>query len=141
MSYSAKADVLEQLDEDTLVQLTDDDGVGSIDNDKVTRAISSADATIDSYCQGRYTIPLSPVPDKIRDISVDIVIYNLFSRRDDTMPETRKDRHKEAIRFLEKVSEGKIELGAATPAPTNTRDSLDISSNTRIFTREKMEGF
>ena len=141
MSYSVQTDILEQLDEATLIQLTDDDGAGEIDDDKVTRAVADADATIDSYCQGRYTIPLSPVPDKIRQVSVDIAIYNLYSRRDDTAPEIRKDRYKEAVRFLEKVSDGKIDLGAATPAQVNTDNTVDITSNERIFTREKMDGF
>jgi len=141
MAYSTKSDILEQLDEEILIQLTDDAETGSVDDDKVTRAIADADATVDAYCQGRYTIPLSPVPGKIRQISVDIAIYNLFSRRDDTAPETRNDRYKAAIRFLEKVSEGKIELGATTPAATTTRDSVDIDYNDRIFTRDKLKGF
>jgi len=140
MAYCAQDDILDQLDESVLIQLTDPEGA-AIDEDVVTRAIEDADATIDSYCQGRYTIPLSPVPDKIRQISVDIAIYNLFSRRGDTAPEIRKDRHKEAIRFLEAVRDGKIRLGAATPAPANTPDTVNISGNKRIFDRDKMRGF
>ena len=140
MAYCTQDDILDQVDESVLIQLTDPDGA-AIDEDVVTRAIEDADATIDAYCQGRYTIPLSPVPDKIRQIGVDIAIYNLFSRRGDTAPEIRKDRHKEAIRFLEAVRDGKIRLGAATPAPANTRDTVNVSSNTRIFDRDKMSGF
>jgi phage gp36-like protein len=141
MPYSATDDIENQLEEAVLIQLTDDAGAGAVDDNIVARAIADADATIDAYCQGRYTVPLSPVPDKIRQVSVDIAIYNLYSRRDDTAPETRKDRYKEAIRFLEKVAAGQIELGAATPAKTNTGNSVDISSNTRIFDRDKMDGF
>ena len=141
MAYCIQDDILDQVDEAVLIQLTDDAGAGAVDADKVTRAIEDADGTIDAYCEGRYTIPLSPVPDKIRQISVDIAIYNLFSRRGDAAPEVRKDRHKEAIRFLEAVRDGKARLGAATPAPANTPDTVSISSNTRIFTRDKMSGF
>jgi len=141
MVYSAQSDILEQLDEETLIQLTDDYGTGLVDSDKVTRAIADADATIDAYCQGRYTVPLDPVPNKIRQVSVDLAIYNLYSRRDDTAPETRKDRNKEAIRFLEKVADGKIDLGSATPAPDTTGNAADIDYNDRIFTRDKLKGF
>ena len=141
MAYSTKSDILEQLDEAILIQLTDDDSIGAVDDDKVTRAIADADATIDAYCQGRYSIPLDPVPGKIRQICVDLDIYNLYSRRGDAAPEIRKDRHKEAIRFLEKVSEGKISLGASTPAPETTGNSVDINQNDRIFTRDEMSGF
>ncbi len=141
MSYSLQADILDQLDEVVLIELTDDAGAGVVDTDKVARAIEDADATIDAYCQERYTIPLSPVPDKIRSVSVDIAIYNLYSRRDDTVPDVRKDRHKENIRFLEMVAAGKIKLGASTPVESNTRDSVNITSNERAFTRTKMQGF
>ena len=141
MPYSVQDDILEQLDEVVLVELTDDGGAGVVDTDKVDRAIEDADATIDAYCQERYTLPLSPVPDKIRAVSVDIAIYNLYSRRDDTVPDVRKDRHKEDVRFLEMVAAGKIKLGASTPVESNTRDSVNITSNDRLFTRDTMKGF
>lgn len=141
MAYSTKGDILEQLDEAILIQLTDDDDLGVVNDDRVTRAIADADATIDAYCQGRYSIPLDPVPDKMRQVSVDLAIYNLYSRRGDAAPETRKDRHKEAIRFLEKVSEGKISLGASTPSPETTGNSVEIDQSDRIFTRDEMSGF
>ena len=140
MAYCTQDDILQQLSSDKLITLTSETG-DAADSDIVTRAIEDADATIDTYCQARYTVPLDPVPTRIREVSVDVSIYNLYSRRDDMIPYLRKDRHKEAIRFLEKVSEGKIELGASTPAPTNTGDTVDITYNDRIFTRTKMGGF
>jgi len=81
------------------------------------------------------------VPSKVRQISVDIAAYNLYSRSDLEMPEIRADRNKEAIRFLEKVAEGKIKLGSATPSPANTDNTVNMDSNDRNFTRDKMSGF
>lgn len=141
MAYCTRDNILERIDEAVLIQLTDDVGAGAIDDDKVTAAIADADATIDAYCQGRYTLPLSPVPAKITQLSVDISVYNLYSRSDLGMPDIRSERNKEAIRFLEKVSDGKIALGADTPAPANTENTVDIGYNDRIFTRDKMSGF
>jgi phage gp36-like protein len=141
MAYSAQADIFNQVESEVLIQLTDDENTGAVGEAVVTRAIADADATIDAYCQGRYNVPLSPVPEKIRQVSVDIAIYNLYSRRMDTMPEVRAERHKEAIRFLEKVADGKISIGADSPAPVNTSDGVDITTNERIFTRNKMSGF
>jgi len=139
--YCTQDDILNQLDVNTLILLTDDAGVGEVDETVVTRAVADADATIDSYCQGRYTVPLSPVPDKARQVSVDIAIYNLYSRRDDVAPEIRKDRYKEAVRWLEQVAAGKITLGSAAPAPGNTGHSVEFDSEDREFTRTKMTGF
>jgi phage gp36-like protein len=141
MSYCTQANILDRIDEATLISLTDEAGAGEVDDDKVAAAIADADATVDAYCQGRYTIPLSPVPPKITQISVDIALYNLYSQSDLDMPEVRKDRHAEAIRFLEKVAAGTINLGAATPAQANTDNAASIESGDRIFTRDKMTGF
>ncbi|MHB8772964.1 MAG: gp436 family protein [Syntrophales bacterium] len=141
MAYCTQANILNLISEATLISLTDDDGVGAVDAAKVTAAIADADATIDSYCQARYSIPLSPVPAKIAQISVDISVYNLYSRSDLEMPAGRKERNKDAIRFLEKVADGKIQLGASTPAPADTDNSVSMESGSRIFTRGKMEGF
>jgi phage gp36-like protein len=139
--YSTLDDIKKQVEEAVLVQLTDDAGAGAVDTDIVTWAITEADGVINSYCQGRYSLPLYPVPPRVVGLSVDIAIYNLYSRRVDEMPENRKDRYKEAIRFLELVAAGKVDLGAATPAPLNTGNSVDIESGTRVFTRGKMRGF
>jgi phage gp36-like protein len=141
MAYCTQANILDRIDEATLITLTDEAGAGEVDDTKVAAAIADADATIDAYCQGRYTIPLSPVPSKIMQVSIDIALYNLYSQSDLEMPEIRKDRNREAIRFLETAAAGKINLGAATPAQTHTDNTVEIDSGTRIFTRDKMSGF
>jgi phage gp36-like protein len=141
MPYCTQENILDRIDEATLIALTDEAGAGVVDGDKVAAAIADADATVDAYCQGRYTIPLSPVPPKITQLSVDIALYNLYSQSDLGMPEVRKDRHAEAIRFSEKVAAGTINLGSSTPAQANTDNAANIDSNARIFTREKMSGF
>ena len=138
MAYSTKSDILDQLDEDSLIQLTDDEGTGAVDDDKVDKAISGADAKIDSYCQSRYAIPLSPVPATILDISVDIAIYKLYSRRADTIPEIRRDNYKDAIRFLEKVAEGKIDLGVQPPPEAPGEG--DCTGGGLVGAREKVFG-
>ena len=141
MAYCTKEDILEQLPEQELITLTDDAGTGTVDEDVVNRAITDADATIDAYCQGRYALPLNPVPEMIRKLSVDIAIYNLYSRRNDVMPDVRTERYKNAIRFLERVAEGKIQLGASTPQPESTANSVNLTSDERIFNRENMGGY
>jgi phage gp36-like protein len=141
MAYCTQENILARIDEANLIQLTDEAGNGEIDDSKVTAAIADADATVDAYCQGRYTLPLSPVPPKITQVSVDIAVYNLYSHSDLAMPEIRQERNKDAIRFLEKVAAGTISLGAATPAPANTDNTVNVDYNDRIFTRGKMSGF
>ncbi len=142
MAYCTQSDIIEQLDEDILVQLTDDAGTGDVDESAVERAIADADAEIDAYCQGRYDIPLSPVPAMIRRISVDIAVYHLCSRRGEP-PDVRKDRYKNAVRFLEKVMTGGIKLGATEPTVTDGNQPVRVttSKDDRAFTMDKMSGF
>jgi len=139
MPYSTLEDILEQLDEDTLVGLSDDQDTGQIDESVVNRAISDADAEIDSYCGSRYSVPLSPVPPIIRKISVDIAIYNLFSRRD-APPEERRNRYKDAVEFLKQVAMGRASLGQddpdSTPAPA---ERPIITSSPKIFSRDSLK--
>jgi len=141
MAYCDQADIIALIGETALMQLTDDDGAGVIDSARVTRAIADADAAVDSYCQGLYTTPLSPVPAMITRIACDIAAYNLYSRRDMPMPDIRKDRNTAAIRFLELVAAGKVSLGADTPAPSDTQHSVDFNSSARKFTRGKLRDF
>lgn len=141
MPYSTKANILARIDAQTLIALTDEEGVGSIDDAKVAAAVADADATIDAYCQALYTVPLSPVSPKITQVSVDIALYNLYSQSDLEMPEIRKDRNREAIRFLEAAAAGKINLGTDTPAHADTGSFTSADSSSRIFTRDKLSGF
>ena len=140
MAYCTPSDITELIGQNTLIQLTDDAGLGEVDVVKVTKAITNADSTIDAYCQN--PTPFDPVPDKVAELSVDIAVYNLYSRSDLALPEIRKERKDAAIRFLEKVSEGKIsQLGATTPAPSTANDAAMSNSAERIFTLDKMKGF
>lgn len=141
MSYSAKTDILEQLDEDILIQLTDDNDAGIVDDDVVTRAIADADSEIDSYCGKRYAVPFTTIPNRLRKLSVDIAIYNLYSRRKGA-PEDRKTRYDNAIRFLKDVAKGLASLGEDDPDGSPADSNMpDIDQSDRIFTRDKMKGF
>jgi len=135
--YCAVADIIGIIGETTLTQLTDDLGVGGIDEQVVAKAIIAASATIDAYCQG----PISPVHPMIPGICVDLAVYNLYSRSDLALPEIRKDRYNNAISFLNKVAAGKISLGVKEPAPAGSNDSVESSSGPRIFDRNTMKGY
>lgn len=135
MPYSTQSDLLEQLEENVLIQLTDDSGSGEVDVSAVDRAIADADAEIDSYCGTRYTVPFSPVPVMIRKLSVDIAIYNLFSRRALDVADERQQRYDNAIRFLRDLAKGLISLGADAPAePDDSLPQASRDKEDRIFT-------
>jgi phage gp36-like protein len=141
MAYCTLDDIKpDQLTETELIQLTDDDDAGVVDESVVTKAIADADAEIDGYCGQRYTVPFTTVPAMIRKLSVDIAVYNLFSRRQGA-PEGRKTRYDAAIKFLERVADGKAVVTGVEGTTESAADRVSIESATRVFSRSNMEGF
>lgn len=96
--------------EQLIMDLTDDTETGEIDTTHVTRAVTDADALIDSYLAGRVSaLPLSPVPPIIAKISCEITIYNLYLRRyGGRIPEGIRERFTWAESKLKDIIAGKI---------------------------------
>jgi phage gp36-like protein len=134
MSYSALSDITDDLDEEILIQLTDDEDTGAVNESRVTAAIAKADAEIDSYLSKRYTLPLSSTPEVIKKLSVDIAIWNLYSRRN-KMEEVRKARYDAAVKLLVAMSKGDATLGI-DPEPAGGEQQIKASrtKDDRTFT-------
>jgi phage gp36-like protein len=143
VAYSTLDDIKKLVPEEVLVNLTDDEDTGSVNQARVDEAIEQADAEIDSYCGGRYSVPFSTTPDIVKKLSVDIAIYNLYSRTLQDFPEVRRERYRNAIRQLEGISKGTVSLGVdpAPSAPTDSAAETNKATDENVFTRDSMEGF
>lgn len=143
MSYSTLTDILKLIPEAAIIQLTDDEDTGSVVTARVDEAIAQADAEIDSYCGGRYKVPFATVPDICKKISVDIAIYNLYSRKAEEIPPTRAERYKNAIRQLEGIAKGMISIGEdpEPEAPTQSGIQMSKTSDDRIFDSESLTNY
>lgn len=138
MAYSSLSDFLEQLAEVELVSLTDDAGLGVVDQARIDWAIAKADAVIDAHMPaGKYVVPFSPVPALARSFSVDLGIFNLFARRPNVgaIPEAIKEQRAAALAYLKRVQAGESGMGidAATTPTTSTAVDMLVSSNDRLF--------
>lgn len=140
MAYCTLADIKGRISEEVLIQLTDDHEVGLVDAAIVNAAILDADSEIDGYCGTRYAVPLSPVPPRIRKCSAVIAVYNLFGRRT-AAPEEVTARYKNEVAFLRDVSKGLVSLGQDEPVAGASPDEPGISSQARVFSRDKLKGF
>jgi phage gp36-like protein len=141
--YSTLADIKKLLPEEVIVQLTDDEGLGAVGQARVDEAVTQADAEIDSYIGGRYSVPLSTVPDIVKKHSVDIAIYNLYSRVVQDVPEIRRERYKNAISQLKDIARGTVSLGMADPPAAADDGGAETNKPTdeNVFTRDSLEGF
>ena len=139
-SYAVLADVQDMVDDNELIQLTDDTGAGTVDTTLVASQLTKASNTIDGYLGARYALPLGTPPAILTDMCVDIAVYNMYGRRQGP-PDHWADRYKNTIAFLTKVSEGKITLGAGDPDGNGPADTPQVSGPGRIFTRDKLNGW
>jgi phage gp36-like protein len=144
MSYNTKDDILGEVSEDVLMQLTDDNNLGVVDDDKVAKALARADGEVDGYCGKRYQVPFDPVSEFIKALALDISVYNLYCRREN-VPEIRKTRHENALKNLVLIAKGTVTLGIpdTTPAPTAFSSAAPavLSGGDRQFSRKSLKGF
>jgi phage gp36-like protein len=79
----------------------------------------------------------------VKKLSVDISIYNLYSRVAQEMPEVRKNRYQNAVSTLKDIAKGVVSLGV-DPAPSSRDDSgaeTNKETDGNVFTRNSLEDF
>ncbi len=140
MAYCTQNDLLNQLTEAELIQLTDDAQAGTVDTTKVDAALAGATATIDAYAGGRYTLPLQ-ASEKIKQLCVDLAIYELEKRRRRIREATLGARDA-ALAFLRDLALGRAVLDQ--PAGVSAQSSgaeVKKTDAERIFSDDNLEGF
>jgi len=130
--YCTKADMLARGWEEELTQLTDNAGLGVIDDGILNQAIADASAEIDSYLQGRYSLPLTISVPNLTRICCDIARYYLFETK---VTEQVQGRYDAVIRYLKQVLKGEIKLGMEVPATTVVVNGAEMTSSTNVFGR------
>lgn len=109
--YGQLSDLEFYIDSDTLISLTDDEGVGAVHEDRVDIALETASITIDAYlAEAGIALPLVlPSPPLLKGICCSIAGYLLHVRRD-MASEIWKEKHDDAIVTLEKIATGTLSL-------------------------------
>jgi phage gp36-like protein len=132
--YCTKQKLIERFGEHELIQLTDHDmTAGAIVDAVLNRAIDDATAEINGYLTA-YTLPLATVPANFELIACNIVRYHLYK---DAATDLVKERYKQAIKYLESVSSGGINLAPDTSGTVvqTEGDYVTFSSSPSVFSR------
>ncbi|PJA76519.1 DUF1320 domain-containing protein, partial [bacterium CG_4_9_14_3_um_filter_65_15] len=108
MAYSSLQDLIDRFGEQELIELTDRDRLGQIDQAVIARAQADADAEIDGYLGGRVPVPLATVPGAVVRIACNLTRYYLWADR--ASDEVRR-RYEDGVKFLAAVGKGQIDLG------------------------------
>ena len=139
MAYCTQSDLLALIPIKELAELTADSG-DTPDSQVVAEAIERADAEIDAYLGLRHTLPLVPLPDQVKGLSMDMALYHLYSRRS-VVPTVRRQKYEAAISFLKLVAVGEavLEDSGDTSTGEPVQAGSEFTSATRIFTRNSQD--
>lgn len=144
MGYCTLDDLKDQIPETNIIQLTDDEGLGVVNQSRVDKAITTADSVIDGYLRGRYTLPLSTVPELVKTIAIDITVYKLYERRLELeMPEAMSNRYKNATKLLDQIQKGLVKLGIESPdtGPGQGNYKTNKTAEDRTFNKSVLDKF
>ncbi len=145
MAYCDIDDLKDNISETELIQLTDDANADVVDTDIITAMIEYADELIDGYLRGRYATPLSPIPDMIKSLSVDLAIYRLFWRRSkNQISDSMKDIYKQSIETLKGIQKGVIVLNIPDEGGPDTGDreiKTNKTSSSRLFDSDLLDQY
>src|SRR3990172_2247057 len=131
MTYATQQNMTDRFGSQELIELTDEDNAGSINAAALGVALTDADAEINSYLAGRYTLPLTQTSDELVRMACDIARYRLFDTR---ASEQVKARYDDAIKKLRDVSRGVASLGIdQSSQPVTVAGGATISSGGRDF--------
>lgn len=145
--YLELQDLIDELGEETLVQLTDDEGTGEINETRVLKAIEFAKGTFDAYARSRYSLPVPATP-FVKAANLDIAVFHFYKSRmqsADGIYKVRENAYKEAMQLLKDIQTGKagLDVPAVEETVTNPATSDEILTNAgrQKFTDDALKGF
>lgn len=138
MLYCSKQGLIDRFGEDELIQLTDRDSLGVINDDVLNRAIEDASTEMDAYLS-RFNFTADTLPKSLKPLACDIARYRLY---DEAPSEHITNRYNNAIKFLKSVNKGEITIGTNTQdSEVATTDLAQMQSAGTVFNRDNSSSF
>lgn len=116
-------DLLKEISLQELVELSDLNATGSINQEVIDDALNDAISFIESFI----FLPMSPTP-LLKKITVDFTIYEL-KRKNSLVSEADKELKKENEGYLQKMSTGRLK--------TSTKDTSEKKATSFAFRHKK----
>lgn len=138
MAYCTEAELVARFGDVEVADLLDRDNSGTADTNALASAQTDADALIDGYLAGRYSVPLASAPALIVGIAANLVRYILWGNN---APEEIRKRYDDSIARLKDLSAGKLTIPAESLAPLDDAGGVDYYADERIFTSTTLAGF
>jgi phage gp36-like protein len=135
--YGSLAAMINQFGERVLIDLTDRDDTGFIDEARIAQALTDAGSAMDVYIAARYPLPLPTTPPVLNNLVLDIARYKLDIQPDEAVTK----RHDDAIRVLSLIAKGEVSLGMPPESEPESIDTAEITSAGSVFSRENGKAF
>ena len=140
--YATRAQMVDLFGEPALALLTDGpfvDGAQAIADGPLDAAMRAAQAEVDGYLASVATLPLARVPDPVRLHACGIAYWYLDV---DNPTDGATARYRAAVRYLERVQDGKAGLGLADDGQAvATIGGADVDAPPRVFSDDRMGQF
>lgn len=141
MSYATLADLTAQFGDHEVIALTDRNRDGIPDQPLADSALQRASDTMDAYLAARYVLPLAVVPHQLVDVCCDIARYKLCGA-EVTETEAVRLRYKDALKTLELIRDGKIDIGLTVAGqPVEDIASVHVVGGGRLFDRNSLSDY
>lgn len=146
MSYASKADLIDRYGQRELVQTTDKAAppTGTINDTTVSRALSAADAEIDSRLGLLYAVPITgTVPQRVIDCACKIARFYLH---EDRVSDQIRDAYKDELKWLDDVARGRatipglsVDTGSVDAAEGDAEGGFAVRAPAEVFTGSLLE--
>lgn len=137
--YANVGDMVARFGDLEVMQLSDRNMDGTIDEDVVNIALGDATAEIDTYL-GRFSQPFSEVPPILKRLCCDIARYRLAATSGVQITDEIRNRYKiDVLDLLRSLAKGEVQLGTNSQGKqvaTSDNGVLFVNAQNRIFNRD-----
>jgi phage gp36-like protein len=137
--YATSSELIQREGSVQVLQASDINNTGAIDQGRVSQALFDASILIDSYLQSRYHLPLSVKPPVLSLHCCALAIYLMTVRPTDQL----QKRYDATIAWLTKIATGTFQLGidAAGNEPVSESGAVAFTPNRRVFTQDGLRDY
>ena len=137
-AYATALDLQTRKGEQFALIVGDRDGDGGLDTLAVDAALDTATSQINGYLGAQYALPLTTVPDSVKQCCVEMAMYHLAGQHPQLTDEISA-RYDRCIAWLQAIATGEAQLDEQGG---NATDGGNVQHTTeeRIFTRTTMRG-
>lgn len=139
MAYAAVADMVARFGDLEVMQITDRNQDGLIDEDVALVALEDATAEIDAYL-GRFKRPFAETPPVLVRLCCDIARYRLTAASGVLITEEIRNRYKiDVLDLLRALAKGEVQFGiddAGVEIESDSDGIVFVNAKNRIFARD-----